>query len=272
MLQRIRCALFVTFCLCTFSALSIETMAQETETEEEKAKGKNKKGLPLEPTRRVQFETDEGTWLSLDVSADGKSILFELLGDLYEVAIEGGDATAVTEGMAYDSQPRYSPDGKWIAFISDRDGSDNVWIIRSDGTEPRKLSKEKRASFLSPTWTPDSQYVLASKGGRETEFWMFHAHSRTQNLEPRTYQRGVLLEYFLPPKVSCTCSSVSRLIFQISWTPVLSDSNTIHFPSRANQGCPSSPGVFVRLRGSDPSMRARKTSSCPVAFVCQASH
>ena len=103
MLQKIRCALLVTFCLCTFWALFLETMAQETETEEEKTKGKDKKGLPLEPTRRVQFETDEGTWLSLDVSADGKSILFELLGDLYEVAIEGGDATAVTEGMAYDS-------------------------------------------------------------------------------------------------------------------------------------------------------------------------
>ena len=196
MLQRIRLALFVTFCLCTFSALSIETMAQETEKQEEEKKAKKKKGLPLEPTRKVQFETDEGTWLSLDVSADGKSILFELLGDLYELAIEGGDATAVTEGMAYDSQPRYSPDGKWIAFISDRDGSENVWIIRSDGTEPRKLSKEKRASFLSPTWTPDSQYVLVSKGGRETEFWMFHVNGgsgvKLEDLpaEPETRRPG----------------------------------------------------------------------------------
>ena len=68
--------------------------------------------LPMEPTRTVAFTTDEGTWLSLDVSPDGKTIIFELLGDLYTLPYRGGKATRITSGMAFDSQPSYSPDGK----------------------------------------------------------------------------------------------------------------------------------------------------------------
>lgn len=133
-----------------------------------------KKDLPLEPVRKVEFSTDEGTWLSLDVSPDGKTILFELLGDLYTIPIEGGKATRITQGMGFDSQPRYSPDGQWIAFLSDRDGAENLWIARADGTEPRKLTRSRRDSYVSPSWMPDSQYVIVSKSGRGSSLWMFH--------------------------------------------------------------------------------------------------
>ncbi|PYQ24940.1 MAG: amidohydrolase, partial [Acidobacteria bacterium] len=117
----------------------------------------------LKPARKVEFTTDEGTWLSLDVSPDGKTILFELLGDLYAIPIEGGPAKRITGGMPFDSQPRYSPDGKTIAFISDRDGADNVWIARPDGSEPRQISKDQQSLFASPSWTPDGKYVIASR-------------------------------------------------------------------------------------------------------------
>ncbi len=137
-------------------------------------KGK-KKPLPLEAVRNIEFETDEVTWLSLDVSPDGQTIVFELLGDLYTVPISGGDATRITDGMAMDSQPAYSPDGKWIAFISDRDGGDNVWIAKADGSQPKALSKGKKNSFLSPNWTPDSDYVVVSKSGSGgVHVWMYH--------------------------------------------------------------------------------------------------
>lgn len=144
------------------------------------------KPLPLEPERTVEFTTDEGTWISLDVSPDGQTIVFELLGDLYTVPISGGEArrlplsdSAHQEGntMAFDSQPRYSPDGKWIAFLSDRDGTENLWVARADGTAPKKLSKETKAEFASPAWTPDSQYVIVSRttwGLRTFELWMYH--------------------------------------------------------------------------------------------------
>ena len=100
--------------------------------------------LPLKSNRTIEFTTDEGTWVSLDVSPDGKTIVFDLLGDLYTVGIAGGDAKAITTGLAFDGQPRYSPDGKSIAFVSDHDGAENLWIAASDGIGARPLSKDKQ--------------------------------------------------------------------------------------------------------------------------------
>lgn len=141
---------------------------------------KSKKDLPLEPSRKLEFETSEGTWISLDVTPDGRSIVFELLGDLYRVPIAGGRAERITSGLPFDSQPRVSPDGQLIAFISDRSGADNLWIAKADGSEPRKLSSESQAAVISPTWTPDSQYVVVSvRAGRTTDLRMFHVRGGT---------------------------------------------------------------------------------------------
>ncbi|HSR70366.1 MAG TPA: amidohydrolase family protein [Acidobacteriota bacterium] len=135
-----------------------------------------KKDLPLEPVRKVEFTTDEVTWMSLDVSPDGETIVFELLGDLYTLPMEGGQATRLTEGMGFDSQPRYSPDGQWIAFISDRGGAENLWVAKADGSDPRQLSKEKSNPIISPAWMPDSQYVLATKSDRGVDIYMYHVN------------------------------------------------------------------------------------------------
>lgn len=136
--------------------------------------------LPLEPTRRLRFTTDEGTWMSLDVSPDGQTIVFDLLGDLYTVPIDGGQAGRITQGMAFDAQPRYSPDGRSIVFISDRNGSDNVWIANADGTNPRKLTSDERTFFISPEWSPDGDYVIVSKSteivARPQDFHLFLYH------------------------------------------------------------------------------------------------
>ena len=56
-------------------------------------------------------------------------------------------------------QPRFSPDGKWIAYTSDRDGLWNIWAMKPDGTGAHQVSKEKRWFVNSPTWAPDSQYI-----------------------------------------------------------------------------------------------------------------
>ena len=127
--------------------------------------------LPLIPTRTLDFTTDEGTWISLDLSPDGGTILFELLGDLYTLPAAGGTATRITSGQGYDMQPRYSPDGSMIAFVSDRDGSENLWVARADGTGARQLTDTERQSYMSPVWTPDGDYVLANRG---SQIWVFH--------------------------------------------------------------------------------------------------
>jgi len=160
--------------------------AQNKEDEKKDAKKDDKKdekkGLPLKPDRKIEFTTDEGTWLSLDVSPDGKTIAFDLLGNIYTMPIEGGEAKAISTGMAFDSQPRFSPDGKWITFISDREGSENIWIMHPDGKEPKQVSKDPSNAFASPSWAPDGKYIFVSKAGfgiAAYEIWMYHVDGGT---------------------------------------------------------------------------------------------
>ena len=133
--------------------------------------------LPLKTARTHTFTTTKGTWLSLDVSPDGQQIVFDLLGDLYTLPIGGGRATRLTSGMGYDAQPRFSPDGKRVVFVSDRSGGENVWIQTLDGKDTTQLTKGNNNQYVSPEWTPDGQYVVASRSGGTfgvAKLWMFH--------------------------------------------------------------------------------------------------
>ncbi|MEO8029094.1 MAG: amidohydrolase, partial [Bryobacteraceae bacterium] len=156
-------------------ALFSAALSQDTPSDKKADKKSAKKGLPLKPTRKIEFTTNEGTWLSLDVAPDGKTIVFELAGDLYTLPIAGGQANRITSGMPYDTMPVYSPDGTKIAFISDREGSENLWIANADGTSPKPLSKDQQAGYHSPMWTPDGEYVMVSRqNATPGEIWMYH--------------------------------------------------------------------------------------------------
>ena len=122
-----------------------------------------RKPLPLEPGRTVRFTADKGSWMSVDVSPDGQRIVLDLLGDLYTLPIAGGTATRLTHGMAHDAQPRWSPDGQRIAFLSDRSGSDNLWVISADARDTVQLSKTTSEGYISPEWTPDGRYIAVSR-------------------------------------------------------------------------------------------------------------
>lgn len=139
--------------------------AIEGSTQEEK-KDKKDEELPIKPTETIEFTTDEGTWMSLDVSPDGQTIIFDLLGDIYTLPISGGEATRIIGGMSFESQPKFSPDGKKIVFLSDRSGAENVWLANADGSDPKPLTKGRNQMFCSPTWTPDGRYVVVSRGDR----------------------------------------------------------------------------------------------------------
>lgn len=130
--------------------------------------------LPLKPTRKLDFTTSEGTWMSLDVSPDGKTILFDLMGDIYSIPVSGGKATPVTRGLSFDTHPRYSPDGKKILFTSDRSGSENIWIIDLDKKDTFQLTKDRDQNFPSAAWSADGNYVIAAKGRLDVKLWMFH--------------------------------------------------------------------------------------------------
>ena len=119
--------------------------------------------LPLQPERWARFTTNKGTWMSVDVSPDGQTLVFDLLGDLYTMPIAGGKATRLTHGIAHDMQPRFSPDGKRVVFVSDRSGDENVWIMSLDGRDTISVTRGLASAYLSPDWTPDGQYIVVSR-------------------------------------------------------------------------------------------------------------
>ncbi|NVJ85456.1 MAG: PD40 domain-containing protein [Algoriphagus sp.] len=132
------------------------------------------KDLPLKPEREVKFTTKEGTWMSLDVSPDGKTIAFDLMGDIYTIPIEGGKATPITTGIAYETHPRFSPDAEKILFTSDRAGSDNLWYIDLVKKDTVQITKDKNGDVPGADWTPDGDYIVVAKGRRIVKLWMYH--------------------------------------------------------------------------------------------------
>ncbi len=121
--------------------------------------------------------------MQVDVSPDGRTIVFDLLGDLYTMPIDGGTATRIIGGLSFESQPTWSPDGKTIAFLTDRTGVENLWIANADGSNPRAVSKDGQTNdrpqiMVSPAWTPDGQYIVVSKSRPPDPgtFWLFMYH------------------------------------------------------------------------------------------------
>ncbi|WP_106640261.1 amidohydrolase family protein [Allosphingosinicella vermicomposti] len=160
------------------AALSLLLLSTTAIAADDKAKWDVAK--PPLKTREVKVDTSEGTWMNLDVSPDGRTIAFDLLGDIYVMPITGGTAKRIADGLAFDQQPRFSPDGRQIAFTSDKGGGDNIWIMNADGSGKRQLTKEKFTLLNNPTWSADGKYVAARKhfttqrSAGTGEIWMYH--------------------------------------------------------------------------------------------------
>lgn len=128
----------------------------------------------------VEIDTRTGTWMSVDVSPDGQALVFDLLGDLYTLPIEGGEARALTHSMAWEMQARFSPDGTRLVYMSDAGGGDNAWIMNANGSDPRALTEEDFRLVNNPVWHPGGDYVAVRKhftGTRSLgtgEIWLYH--------------------------------------------------------------------------------------------------
>lgn len=135
---------------------------------------------PPLPTRTVSINVDEGTWMDIDVSPDGRLIAFDMLGDIYTMPITGGTATRIAEGLPYEMQPQFSPDGKRITFTSDRGGGDNIWIMNVNGSDKQQVAKEDFRLLNEPSWSPDGRYIAARKHFTTSrslgtgEIWIYH--------------------------------------------------------------------------------------------------
>ena len=187
-------------------------------------------GLPLVPTRTATWDTKVGSWMSVDVSPDGRTLVLDILGDIYTMPIEGGRATPFTRGMAIDAQPRFSPDGKKVVFTSDRDGGWNVWTISLDKKDTTQVSRGKTNSYESPDWTPDGKYIVVS---RNTKLHLFHADGGSgQRLIPAPTQRfgARSSRDGFPPRVRSRASTASASARSITITSAM----------RRSTGCQSS--------------------------------
>lgn len=132
------------------------------------------------PTEKIEFTTDEGTWLNVDVSPDGTQIVFDMLGDLYLLPIAGGQAERLTTTLAQEVQPRFSPDGKLLTYISDANGGNNIFVMDLDSKHERVVTTEKFRSLTNPRWHPNGSGIVARKhftGSRSLgsgEMWFYH--------------------------------------------------------------------------------------------------
>ncbi|MCG9698117.1 amidohydrolase family protein [Shewanella sp. Isolate11] len=170
--------------LCAAIALSFSTptLADDNNAGEASWQVNAPANAPLE---QVNIDVKEGTWMNVSVSPNGKHIVFDLLGDIYQMPIEGGEPKVLAQGIAWQMQPVYSPDGKYIAFTSDEDGGDNIWVMEADGSNPHPVTKETFRLLNSPSWSPDSQYLIGRKhftGSRSLgagEVWLYHVAGGT---------------------------------------------------------------------------------------------
>lgn len=156
--------------------LLVTTTALAQDKKEKKWDVNNPEG----PYKEVSFATTEGTWMNVDVSPDGKDIVFDLLGDIYIMPVTGGAARVLRGGHAFEVQPRFSPDGKKILFTSDAGGGDNIWYMNRDGSNATQITKESFRLLNNATWSPDGEYIVAKKHFTSTrslgagEMWLFH--------------------------------------------------------------------------------------------------
>lgn len=112
------------------------------------------------------YSKAQGTQLLRQPTASETEIVFVYANDLWKTSINGGNAIRLTSNEGYESSPHFSKDGKTIAFTAEYDGNTDVYIIPSEGGEPKRLTYHPDGDFVQG-WTPDGEVLFRS--GREAQ-------------------------------------------------------------------------------------------------------
>lgn len=156
--------------------------------------GKSVQKLPLEPERLIEFQTSSGTALSLDVAPDGRTLVFDMLGDIYVLEIGSERTKALTSGMAVDTEPVYSPSGSEILFLSDRSGAENLWVVDANGQNAKQISfYDDNPVFISPEWSPDGKTIMVTRFWPDRnayELWQFSRNNDSLGQVVRSSDKG----------------------------------------------------------------------------------
>jgi len=151
-------------------------------------------GLSMRPARISAAGNIEG----FELSPKGERALFVARGDIFTAPIEKGPTRNLTRSSgAHDKWARWSPDGRKIAYVSDADGEEEIYLVDQDGTgEPEQITRGGQAMRYAPEWSPDgSRLAFGDKSGR---LYVLDLEGRTPELIADE-ERGQLRDYVWSP-------------------------------------------------------------------------